>query len=435
MASFINQGTDIVFLAKDFCLAMKTKAPFICTAPWSHIFINNEGHFYHCCIAEAFSQPISHQGKPLHVSNVSSLLEVLEADDSVKIREEMIQGKTPSACQKCAQDESCKNVSYRYSFNSKYHSHYESIVSSPDDANISISSIDMRPGNLCNLKCRMCYPLSSKLWLDEWPLLFQDSANEREVVKAKAINWHQDPAVWKKIEEAIQDVSLFHFAGGEPLIIPEVELFLKYCIERGLAERMDLSFNTNLTILKEEMLELWGHFKSVKLMISIDGTSEVNHYIRYPSRWSHIQENLEKLKLHSEKIHFFRCSIVTTVQLLNIYNIKDLVKKIIELNNPVIHQGVKFNFLDSPSCYSACALPQREKESLIEELQEFAFELFEKELIGYALELKALIRFLKGQNLEHELPEAKRRIDILDKSRHQRYDLVIPELKKILDSL
>lgn len=407
-------------------LAMKEK--FLCIAPWEQVFVNNEGHFFHCCMSEFCSSPIAHNGKVLHVSTVSSFQEVLDATDSKKLREEMLEGKKPVVCQKCIKEESFGTTSYRQFLNYRLDAKFEAPITP------QVKFVDIRPGNTCNLKCRMCYPASSKLWVEEWPLLFPETSGSPDLLAAQSLDWHKNNLVWERLGHSLSHIRDLHFAGGEPLVIPEITDFLRTCVVKSKAQDINLSFNTNLTILKDEVLELWKNFKSVKLMISIDGTERVNDYIRFPAKTKIIDENLKKLTLYADSINF-QCSIIMTVQIYNIFDIPSFLKKIQSLSNPALKHDFKFNILDNPSCYSICALPKKVKDELIEDFQDLMVTYYEEGNSLVMNEIRSLINHLKSQDLSHELPETLRRTLILDKSRKQNYIHATPELEKVFQSL
>ena len=46
---------------------------------------------------------------------------------------------------------------------------------------------------------------------------------------------------------------------------------------------------------REDLFELWSHFKLVRFHYSIDSIKEMNSYIRYPSEWDNLQVTLPRL--------------------------------------------------------------------------------------------------------------------------------------------
>ena len=98
-------------------------------------------------------------------------------------------------------------------------------------------------------------------------------------------------------ENNFKHLKQVNFLGGEPLIIKEHTDFLKQCIKHGIAKNMVLFYTTNLTVLKDELFDVWSEFRHVYLGVSIDGYKEVDDYIRYPSRWDRIEKNIKQVSL------------------------------------------------------------------------------------------------------------------------------------------
>lgn len=159
-----------------------------------------------------------------------------------------------------------------------------------------IYDLELRLGNFCNLKCIMCGPDQSS-----------SIAAERRVhqVRFAQIGAHtgqgEMPYYWKEEEfkQFAQTVLTTHarrvnITGGEPFIIPEVVKFLDMLVPR--ANDVVLSFNTNLTEVSDKLLAALKKFKNVRISISLEGTGVMNDYVRYPSRWTDIESNIQLLK-------------------------------------------------------------------------------------------------------------------------------------------
>ena len=56
-----------------------------------------------------------------------------------------------------------------------------------------------------------------------------------------------------------------------------------------------MTYNSNITRIPEEALELWPEFRKVSVCASLDGIGPVNEYIRHPSKWEEIEKNLRFL--------------------------------------------------------------------------------------------------------------------------------------------
>jgi hypothetical protein len=89
---------------------------------------------------------------------------------------------------------------------------------------------------------------------------------------------------------------------------------------------MTISYNTNLTVLPERILELWPAFQAVRITASLDGLGAVNDFIRYPSRWRVIDANLRRLDCEYQSLNLLGgLATNTAVQIYNVFSVCDLL--------------------------------------------------------------------------------------------------------------
>ena len=99
----------------------------------------------------------------------------------------------------------------------------------------------------------MCNPYASKKWLEDWDKVYP-SLEVSERNRLAKIDWFDDPEAWTLLSTALKDCDQIYFTGGEPLLIEEHQRFLRLCIDSGNASHMTLKYNTNMTILTEELI-------------------------------------------------------------------------------------------------------------------------------------------------------------------------------------
>ena len=120
------------------------------------------------------------------------------------------------------------------------------------------------------------------------------------------------------IAHTIEEIYL---TGGEPTLAKSQYKLFDYCIENGLAANIKLKYNTNLTNIPQKMVDYWSNFKGVQLNTSIDATGLRDRYIRYPSNWSKVEENFDKLNALPNVYIQLHC----TVQALNMVAMNELL--------------------------------------------------------------------------------------------------------------
>ena len=183
-----------------------------------------------------------------------------------------------------------------------------------------ISYLDIRFGNLCNLKCMMCGPTDSNKWYDDYYQLWKKNyfTDHGNTIKLKKINdswrtekniynWSEDPQLWSQIEKHIHTFRTIYIAGGEPLLIKSHYDFLKKCIEKNVSHKLTIEYNSNTTKIPRKAWTLWKHFKTITFHISLDGFGKVNDLIRYPSQWKKIKKNLDHFNKIEDSFNISIC--------------------------------------------------------------------------------------------------------------------------------
>jgi hypothetical protein len=303
----------------------------LCMLPWLHRFTNEQGFHLVCASGnDPVNRLRGEDGRPLHVSQGLTDNEVLNSPDLKATRRTMMKGEWPDACQRCRRAEEAGATSARLHMMKRFGSWSESELGrTAGDGTLDRPQVryaDIRLGNACNLTCRMCGPSASRLWANHFnevqpreylvPVADLTDMRDNNWVKARPVGW--------LMEQCLPSVESMHFAGGEPLIVPELVEALDLCVQSGRAHEIDLSFNTNLTVLPAKVTNLWPHFRSVSILASVDGFGRLNDYIRRPSKWADIDRNLHQLDTHYKewKLRYIRCSV--TVQMYNILQLGEL---------------------------------------------------------------------------------------------------------------
>ncbi|MCB0377459.1 MAG: radical SAM protein, partial [Bdellovibrionales bacterium] len=133
-----------------------------------------------------------------------------------------------------------------------------------------------------------------------------------------------------------EGLEYIYFVGGEPLLIEPHLHFLKRLVDEGLAPQINIEYNTNLTIINSEILELWKSFRKVSLGVSLDGFGAVNDYIRYPSQFSDLEKNIKAVD--SFGLKNLDMWIAPTIQIYNIFYLDLLLQWIVDSDFQFVKQ-------------------------------------------------------------------------------------------------
>lgn len=301
-----------------------------CVLPWLHLFADEAGTVWPCCRTIGARQPASDaDGRPLGVADPGGPAAALDGVSMRALRRDMLDGIRPAACERCYMVEDLGMRSHRQDENARWAADIPALVAATgtDGAlTVDIRTADLRLGNLCNLRCRMCSPQSSRLLIPEWAARFGLDSDDTRLDPFRRPDWFENPAFWAGLEKMAPRLERINFAGGEPFLIEPMFTFLERMVASGRAPAMTISYNTNLTLLPDRLTALWPRFRAIRVTVSLDGAGPVNDFIRHPSRWAAIDANLRRL---DENAHAWNLGaglgVNTAVQVLNVFDLGRLI--------------------------------------------------------------------------------------------------------------
>jgi organic radical activating enzyme len=334
-----------------------TKSKTFCILPWMHLATNASGNLRVCCNSVPGKNFITKDdGKPYKLQR-DDMEEAWNSEVYQTIRKQFLAGERPKMCERCFREEDVGIKSARQAWNEKWSEDKEYTVDAPFD----IKYVDLRLGNLCNLKCRMCNPYASNQWVKEWHLV-ENALEPSEYERLRNMRWPEKDKTWENLFNIANTVEEIYLTGGEPTIIKEQHKLLDYFIDNGTAKNIKLKYNTNLTNVPQHLIDKWAKFKRVQLNCSIDATGKLDRYIRYPSNWETIERNFEAIR----KLPNANIEIHCTVQMYNIMRLQDLIEWALPYNHKIY-----FNILNHPDYLNIRCLPNSLKEIVKGTLQDY----------------------------------------------------------------
>lgn len=323
-----------------------------CPLPWMHLATHPEGKATLCCVSDHTNNISAARtnNKVLNLNN-NKVIDIVNSDSYIKVRQEMRNGIKPTSCTRCYDEEKTIIKSKRQLELERFGTEYTDIngVIEPN-----LKFLELRLGNLCNVKCRTCNPASSTQWVPEYKQLQTELSFVTRYDKIDML-WTQSEIFWNDLLDCSENVELIYINGGEPTLVEKHWNYLERLIERGLHRQVKLWYSINMTNLSDKLLDIWRQFKKVEVHCSIDDLSDRNSYIRYGTKWSDVETNLHKLKENS----WIQSSVTQTVSWMNIYYVPEFYQY---FNNLGFH--VQSNLVYDPSFYSIAILPQSLKVKL-----------------------------------------------------------------------
>lgn len=337
-----------------------------CVLPWIHRYTDVGGEIQVCCSSSEYQNSIvGEDGHPMSITNSPTSEEVLNSDMMKSVRMDMVNGKWPTFCDRCRLAEESGASSRRTHENYNFSDRIQDLVTTTEDDGkipVTVRSFDYRLGNACNLACRMCSPRYSSKWERENNVLGGKPATERrdEGFPLPILDWQRTTPWLAELETQLPTLDHIHFAGGEPLISSEMKQALQLCVDSGHAEHIALSYNTNMAIALEPFFPLWEQFRGVNFTCSIDGFGPMNDFIRHPSIWSEIDQNMRRLDEFMEENRSITASVSCTVQIYNVFSLEPLFRYMLDSFRNIIPVPT-LSPLVIPEHLSISILPRRLK--------------------------------------------------------------------------
>jgi len=304
-----------------------------CILPFIHFATTTEGQCRLCCKVSKHDVIRDNNGVPYNV-NTHSIDEIWNSNHYREIRSRILKDEKLEECSICFKEEETfysawnkdtkdelpskrrkENQKWLHVEKTKLKDSINSIVTDP-----TIKYFDIRLSNLCNLKCRMCWPHFSSQIVKE-----QQQFNKQGLpthYKHYNVDEWNTQKLWKSIDEQILHIEEITFVGGEPTLHEDMYNLLDKLVEKGYSKNIRLKITSNLTNIQQRLIESFKSFKSVVINGSIDGIEEFNDYIRHPSDWKTINKNIDKLLL----IDDLKLNLTPVIQIYNIFNLRNLIE-------------------------------------------------------------------------------------------------------------
>lgn len=343
---------------------IKPPSDTFCVLPWHSVATNASGTIRPCCNSKHGINAIKDEnGKPYRFGS-AKIEDYWNSEDYKKLRRALLNGEKPEVCQRCWREEENGVESLRQAWMYRWLEEKEYT----EEAELEIKYADIRLGTLCNLKCRMCNPYASSMWVDEWNDAYPDQQiddHQKRWILEGSGGKHLGTMdnIIHNFKQIIPNLDEIYFTGGEPTIILESQyIFLDEMIKSGRAKKIKVKYNTNLTNIPQKLLDKWAHFKLIKLNVSIDGIGDLDRYIRYPSNWDKIEENFMKVRQMSNMANEIHC----TVQMYNILRLPEFL----DWAKPLNHK-IYLNILNHPDHLNIRVLPPQLKKVVEKRLQPY----------------------------------------------------------------
>lgn len=418
-----------------------------CIVPFTMLYSMNNGDYRACCHSEPGLPIDSDLTVPANFFN-DTFEEVWNNNYFKQLRLDLINGVKNKTCATCWKMEDNSEYSFRnkYNLNEKREEVIQFYTKEALENNGAISwtpqSIQIKMGNLCNLKCIMCNQASSNLIQDEivkW--------KEERIQIPKWLRWVDDHEIdWTGIDEntnfeylyanlkgGLTKTDQIQLVGGEPLVNPMTPLLLQRLIDEGVAKNIRIYFISNLTSLTDKMVDMLSKFKESVISVSWDHVdAEKFRFIRFPANYAHFEKNIKKL-LSAKNID---PKISTTFNIFNIFDIPAIFNEFEKISQTRAEEyTVNFQYVENPNYFSIRYLDDDQKTQLIDTVYQYLkdtknYKIWKDNLPTYN-QLASIEKILSQPltNFEEVVKERTRVLRLYDQTRKTDYKLMFPYIR------
>jgi len=335
-----------------------------CALPYTHMAIEANGDIRPCCVGKPF--------KNLNIRN-KSIEDVWNDPQRQKFVDTFDKKMKNSLCNACWVDNDKHSMRVTASTRFDVIQHTIDIMEGKDSGRErSLKWLEIKPGNRCNLKCRICGVHNSSQWAKDQYQFNKHTNNQdkkfkdsKEFEYTASCDWIDNKDFWANVK-SFKEISTIHFMGGEPFMVLEHFVMLKKLIEDPDVDHTNIiiRYNTNGTYFPTlAQLKIWKQFNRVILSISVDDINDRFEYQRSLASWKDVKRNLIKYKKLNDSMGGKLTAVLDPcVSIFNVWWIDEIEKEFNQL-------GYKFEFphrhFVTSDYYDARVLPYEIKNKLI----------------------------------------------------------------------
>ena len=408
--SSLNSNSEVVnwLLGNNFC-----------AMPFVHAAIESNGDVRACCMADQLED---NDGNRLNINDLS-LTDVLEHPVYVKFRESFTNNQQHPSCAACWKFNDIFSPRIKFSAVPALDNYMQSVMSGGKlDSNLL--KLEVKAGNRCNLKCRICGLINSSQWLKETydynvqhgitTLPFKESDEYKYNQQCK---WIDSEKFWTDTQ-SLKDIRVVHMMGGEPMMIPEHKLLLRKLLELEHATEIQVWYNTNATFVPDqELVDILDQFTHVSMSLSIDDIGERFEYQRKNGSWDTVNTVLDFFKTKKDVWHV---GIDPAISIFNIMYLDDLVEYFTSRGFNVFDN----HFVDS--LWSIRAISTDAKQDIMQHYQSAKHK--DHHTIKTALEYMQA-----NEHTDVTASNRNERIQFFDKTRNESFATTFPAMARIMN--
>ena len=391
-----------------------------CVLPWISLEASPIGTVRPCCLAD--DEIMDNAGNKFELAT-ANFADIQNSQHMRALREEFLAGEKPKTCRKCWNEERSGRTSKRMHTLDRL-KHVLTDESWSSDAK-PLMFLDLKLGNICNLKCRICGSWSSSQFAAEeisfLPREEQKSSHAYQMLRAGA--WpKENDHFWSEIDSVLTDIRYIEVTGGEPFMIDQHFDMLQGIVDRGIAGQVEIHYNTNGTHYPERGEHIWKHFKTVEVAFSIDDVGARFEYQRTNADWAVVLDTIVSFQYLKDQMPNLQLQCCSTVNVFNVRYLDELARWLAFQRFDFVY----WNMMHDAWYFSIATLPDSAKSQIISHLESADVPA------QYQDEFVRIADFMRnGASTDGFMTRMK--IADLDRKRNQNLRTVAPEFAQILE--
>lgn len=399
-----------------------------CTVPYTHMAIESNGDIRPCCMGKELTDE---NGQRLNINN-KTINEALNHPVRQKFIDSFDKNQQHPACQACWGDNTRFLNRVKFSLQPQVIDITEQAMMGQRPER-KLQWLEIKPGNRCNLKCRICGVHNSSSWtkdayhLNNWFATAGHDFNRsdyssnfkksEELEYTKQCEWIDQENFWTDIN-GFEEIRLIHFMGGEPFMVTEHFQLLQALLDRGIdTKNITIRYNTNGTYFpNNDQLDILNKFGKKQVHLSIDDVGKRFEYQRKLAIWDQVKQNIEKFV--SMKNQSWSIQVDPTVSIFNVWYLKEIETEFLKLDLALSRYN---NHFVTQHRHDARVLPEKLLNATIKRCEQ-----------GNTPFLNNVVEFLKTPmpkqyNKATELHDFFDGTSFLDHARNEKFQEVFPE--------
>ena len=391
-----------------------------CVLPWISLEASPIGTVRPCCLAR--DEIKDHTGEKVRLGS-RSLDKIRRSPDMQTLRDQFLAGQRPSTCDRCWQEEDSGRTSKRMHSLQRLQPVIKDQHWDPEPKELMF--LDLKLGNICNLKCRICGSWSSSSYATEEIQFLPPGSDRKSSYHYQMLRqgaWpRNEPAFWQDIERYLDHIRYIEFTGGEPFMITEHFDLLRTFVDRGIANQVEIHYNTNGTHWPAHAENLWREFRHVEIAFSIDDVGTRFEYQRHGARWDQVQQNLQRAQKFRDRSNNVTLQVCCTINILNVLYLGEVANWIDEQKFDFVY----WNMLHDAPHWNIRCLPHYAREYVANVLQ------WAKVSECHRAEFQRAVQFMRD-GAPGDLTQTITAIRELDTRRGESLEQVAPALAYII---